>query len=120
MTGRMRNAGLALFALLAACSDVPDKGYTIAGQHGPLTYVLLNPTTQKTETAWREVAREVCGSGHICNIKPWTDPARVARGYSMTGSEADGIEAAYLVNRSTGADGFVCHPFGEAGQRCTR
>jgi len=106
-------------ALLAACSGpAQDKSYTIVGQHGPLLFMLISPDAHKSEASWRGYVHQACGDAHICNVKIWTDAARAARGFPMTDYEVDGIEAAYLINRSTGADRFTCHPFGRAGERC--
>lgn len=108
---------LILAFLLAACSG-SDKGYTVVMRNGPMVFVLLDPTTPHTEAAWAAIAREACGSAQLCNVKIWTDADKVARALPMTDREVNAIEAAYLVNRKTGADEFLCHPFGDPGKRC--
>lgn len=116
----MRIAALIL-ALLAACSaPAPPADYTVLNRIGPLVFILVNPAMPVQAESWRRAVRQVCGDAHICNVKIWTDPSRAAQGFPMTDLEADAIEAAYLVNRATGADGFICHPFGEITQRCAK
>lgn len=115
----MRGIVMILTALLAACSGAtPDKSYQVTGRYGPVVYILLKDSTPYTAAAWQGVVISACGDATICNVKMWTDPGRVARGFPMTDREVTGIEAAYLVNRSTGADGFICQPFGAPSQRC--
>lgn len=107
-----------LLVLLSACSGPADKPYTVTGRHGQLLYLVVSQNAPRTAEAWRGYVRQACGDAHICNVKIWTNPDRAARGFPLTDYEANGIEAAYLINRSAGVDGFVCHPFGRTGQRC--
>lgn len=115
----MRIAALILATMLAACSSpAPPADYAVLNRIGPLVFILVNPSMPRNAEAWRLAVREACGDAHICNAKIWTDPTRAAQGFPMTALEVNAIEAAYLINRSTGHDGFICHPFGEAGKRC--
>lgn len=117
----MRGILMVCAALLAACSGpAPDKGYRVTGRYGPLVYILLTDATPRSADAWQRVVLAACGDAAICNVKIWTDPGRVARGFPMTDREVAGIEAAYLVNRGTGVDGFICQPFGAPSQRCAK
>jgi hypothetical protein len=111
-------AAILLAAALAACAQPPDPAYRVVGRHGPMVYVVMGQAMPREAGAWAAAVREACGDAHICNVKIWTDPARAARGFPMTDLEVEAIQAAYLINRSTGANEFICHPFGSAGQNC--
>lgn len=115
----IRLAILLLVAALAACgSPAPEAPYRVVGRHGPLVYLVMGEKTPRDAGAWRAAALAVCGDARICNVKIWTDPARATRGFPLTDREAAGIEAAYLVNRGTGTDDFICQPFGSPKDRC--
>ena len=117
----MRRFVPVLAVLLAACgSPAPAPSYTVLDRHGPLVFMLMSPAMPMQAESWRRAVRQACGDADICNVKIWTDPSRAAQGFPMTDLEASAIEAAYLVNRATGADGFICHPFGEITQRCAK
>lgn len=117
----MRRATPILAVLLAACSAPPPPAdHTVTGRHGPLVYIVMSEAAPRSAHAWRLAVRDACGKAHICNAKIWTDPTRAAQGFPMTELEANAIQAAYLINRATGADEYLCHPFGPVTQRCAK
>lgn len=68
----------------------------------------------------QQIARKLCQGKNVCLVHFWDDETKAARTLPMTDNEARSKIAGYSINQNNGNDRFVCHPFGEPGQRCAQ
>lgn len=67
-------------------------------------------------------ARDLCGAAQFCDVRAWTDPASVGRGWPLTEREIAAVKYSYAINRATGAETEIwdCAAFPSApADRCS-
>jgi len=87
---------------------------------GVTDFVIAPDSAMRDRTAVPAFSPRTCADDdQVCFVLYWTDVSSAASGFPITESEARGMVASYIRNRSTGADGFQCYNFDSPRQRCS-
>ena len=93
--------------------------YERVGGQGSIHFIALRSDVVGKRSVYYRAVEDVCPSeARICIVMFWPRIADIPTSLPMTDVQVAGKVAAYNINRSTGLDGFTCHPFGPSGERC--
>jgi len=83
------------------------QDWSVAGQRGMMTFVVVAKEKEKEESVYKEVIQDLCIEGEFCKILFWSDPSDVPTSWPMSDHEKNSKVADYYYNGNSGEVKFI-------------